>query len=116
MRLSNKSYSAVTAKQSFGRIVDEAQHSPITITKHSRDVAVIISAEKLKRLSQSVLSDYFREAVENGDMTFFEALDRQSEIEKKVTHALEQHECGQTKVADDNFFNAIKEKALARAK
>ncbi len=114
MNVAEKKYSSVEAKQSFGRLVDEAQHSPVTITKHNRDIAVIVSAEKIKRLSQSILSDYFKELVNNGSMTFFEALDRQTEIENKASYALEQHSRGETKLADDAFFNNIKKQALGR--
>lgn len=114
MRLAEKSYSSVIAKQSFGRIVDEAQHTPITITKHNRDIAVIISAEKIHKLSRSLLSNFFQEQVEQGKMTFFEALDRQNEVEAKAAYAIEQHQRNETKLADDAFFDGIREQAIAR--
>ncbi len=116
MRLAEKSYSSVEAKQRFGRLVDEAQHNPVSITKHNRDIAVIVSAEKLKHLSKAVLSDYFKAQVDNDSMTFFEALDRQTEIENKAAYAVEQHKFGATKLADDAFFEGIKEQALTRGK
>ncbi len=115
MYVTERKYSAVEAKQSFGQVIDAAQHSPVTITKHNRDIAVIVSAEKIRNLSQFILSDYFRELVNDGSMTFFEALDRQTEIENKASYALDQHKRGETKPADDTFFDNIKKQALERA-
>ncbi len=45
-----KTMSAKDAKNQFGLLLDTARAEPVTIQKHSRSVAVIISIEEYGRL------------------------------------------------------------------
>lgn len=45
--------SATEAKQELGAILDSAQRAPVTIRKHKRDYAVILSATEYEQLRQA---------------------------------------------------------------
>lgn len=45
-----KSMSAKSAKNAFGLLLDTARAEPVTIVKHGRRVAVVVSAEEYERL------------------------------------------------------------------
>jgi prevent-host-death family protein len=45
-----KSMSAKDAKNGFGLLLDTARAEPVTIEKHGRRVAVVLSVEKYERL------------------------------------------------------------------
>lgn len=45
-----KSMSAKDAKNAFGLLLDTARAEPVTIEKHGRRVAVVLSVEKYERL------------------------------------------------------------------
>lgn len=42
--------SSNAAKQSFGRVLDDAQREPVMIQKHNRSAAVILSIAEYERL------------------------------------------------------------------
>jgi antitoxin Phd len=45
-----KTIAAKDAKNGFGRMLDAAQREPVTIEKHGRAVAVVLSLEEYQRL------------------------------------------------------------------
>ena len=45
-----KSMSAKNAKNTFGLLLDTARAEPVTIEKHGRRVAVVVSIEEYERL------------------------------------------------------------------
>jgi prevent-host-death family protein len=45
-----KSMSAKDAKNRFGFLLDTAQAEPVTIEKHGRPIAVVLSVEQFERL------------------------------------------------------------------
>lgn len=45
-----KTFAAKEAKNGFGRMLDVVQREPVTIEKHGRAVAVILSLEEYQRL------------------------------------------------------------------
>ncbi|NOX67822.1 MAG: type II toxin-antitoxin system Phd/YefM family antitoxin [Gammaproteobacteria bacterium] len=71
--------SANNAKARFGELLDKARREPVTIEKHGRAVAVVLSTEdyeelealKLSRLRDEV--DIGREALERGDFVEVDA-------------------------------------------
>lgn len=71
--------SANQAKARFGELLDRARQEPITIEKHGRAVAVVISSEEYERLQKLKLErlrtevDLGRQAIADGD--FVEADD-----------------------------------------
>jgi prevent-host-death family protein len=50
-------FDAKEAKQSFGRLLDSARRAPVTIRKHGRKVAVMLSHEEFEALE--ALSDAY---------------------------------------------------------
>ncbi|WP_119423000.1 type II toxin-antitoxin system Phd/YefM family antitoxin [Desertibaculum subflavum] len=56
-----RSMAAGDAKNRFGELLDSAQREPITIEKHGRPVAVVISAEDYKELEGLKLARLRRE-------------------------------------------------------
>jgi prevent-host-death family protein len=42
--------SAHQAKNGFGRLIDLARLSPVTVTKHERPVVVVLAVEEFERL------------------------------------------------------------------
>ena len=47
---------ALEAKNRFGELLDAAQREPVTIEKHGRAVAVVVSAEDYKELEAAKLA------------------------------------------------------------
>lgn len=41
---------AKEAKDGFGRLIDLARQSPVTVTKHDRPVVVVLAVEEFERL------------------------------------------------------------------
>ncbi len=65
--------SATEAKQTFGKLISQAQREPITIQKKNRDVAVILSIEDYQRITRTNIQEFQqfranigRKAVEKG--------------------------------------------------
>ena len=73
-----RNMSAHDAKSRFGQLLDTARHEPVTIEKHGRAVAVVISKEdydeiqqiRLQQLRQEV--QYGLDAVKKGDYSEFD--------------------------------------------
>ena len=53
-----KHRSATWAKRNFAKLLDEAQRDVITIRRHSRDAAVVISPQDYARLSGLAVADF----------------------------------------------------------
>jgi prevent-host-death family protein len=51
-----RSMAALDAKNRFGELLDTAQREPVTIEKHGRPVAVVVSAEDYKELEELKLA------------------------------------------------------------
>ena len=49
--------SASEAKQNFAALLDAAQHEPVLIRRHDRDVAVLISALDYEKMQQAKISE-----------------------------------------------------------
>ncbi|NNE61810.1 MAG: type II toxin-antitoxin system Phd/YefM family antitoxin [Woeseia sp.] len=47
-----KSMSAKDAKNSFGRLLDDARAHPVVVEKHGRPVIVVLSIEEFERLKE----------------------------------------------------------------
>ncbi|MDA0781169.1 MAG: type II toxin-antitoxin system Phd/YefM family antitoxin [Rickettsiales bacterium] len=50
--------SATEAKQSFGALIDSAQHAPVIIEKQKREIAAIISMADYERLTRLNLEEF----------------------------------------------------------
>ncbi len=105
--------SSATLKKDFGRVMDEVQHAPITVTRHGRDIATIFSHKKIEEAAKQLLGEYPLELVETGEMNIFEALIFQKKILKDVAIAEEQVKNGECYEADGEYFEQLKKRALA---
>ena len=56
-----RSIAALQAKNRFGELLDAAQRGPVTIEKHGRPVAVVVSAEEYQQLEALKLANLRRE-------------------------------------------------------
>jgi antitoxin Phd len=59
------------AQNQFGRIIDDAQRAPVTITRKGRPIAVIVSAvdyARLEEAAEALLAIRAREAEQEGMM------------------------------------------------
>lgn len=105
---------SATVKQNFGQILDEVQHQPITITRHNRDIAMLISMHELNEIAKDLLSDYFLEKIAMGEMTIIDAIKIHNQIRKDHEIACQQIKDGKYKEANDEFFANIKKQALGK--
>jgi prevent-host-death family protein len=60
-----RSMAALEAKNRFGELLDTAQREPVTIEKHGRPVAVVISAEDYKEI-EALKRTSLRAAIREG--------------------------------------------------
>ena len=73
--------SAHEAKTRFGKLLDAAQSDPVTIEKHGRPVAVLVSMEEYDRIEEMKLARLRAEvergidAIERGDFTEYDEAD-----------------------------------------
>lgn len=61
----NSSWQLQEAKNRFSEVVDEAlAHGPQTVTRHGREVVVILAAEEYRRMKQpkNSLFDFFQKS------------------------------------------------------
>ncbi len=71
-----RSMPAHDAKAKFGQLLDAAREGPVAISKHGREVAVLISKEEFEAV-QSLKLDRLRAEVQKG----FESIERGDFIE-----------------------------------
>jgi prevent-host-death family protein len=48
-----KTFTATDAKNRFGELIDMAQAEPVRVQRQGRDVAVVLSPEEFRRLSEA---------------------------------------------------------------
>ncbi len=89
-------------KKDFGRVMEEVQHANITITRHGRDIATMISQKKLNEL-KLLLAEYPLSLVESGEMDVLEALIFQNRILTDVEKAREDYKDGKCKTFEETF-------------
>ncbi len=51
VNMTNKTIPATKAKTAFAQLVDSARNEPVTVTRNSRAIAVVMSPEKFEQLS-----------------------------------------------------------------
>ena len=64
-----KTISARTAKEHFGELLDSAQHAPVVIQRHGRNVAVILSMQEygiLDAIENDLCAALVRQVEEDG--------------------------------------------------
>lgn len=74
------------AQNQFGAVLDSAQKEPVTITRHKRPVAVVVSAERyaeLEALEDSIWAERARKAASSG----FLGMEETAKVMKRVLDA-----------------------------
>ncbi len=74
------------AQNQFGAVLDSAQKEPVTITRHKRPVAVVVSANRyaeLEALEDPIWAERARKAAESG----FLGAEETAEVMKRVLNA-----------------------------
>jgi antitoxin Phd len=51
-----KTLATSAAEQNFGELLDMAQSEPVHLQRHGQDVAVVLSPEEFRRLSEAALT------------------------------------------------------------
>jgi prevent-host-death family protein len=59
--------SATYAKQNFAAMLDAAQHEPVLIQRHGRDIAVLMSAVEYDRIQQIRIQKQRREELTSAE-------------------------------------------------
>lgn len=113
MELTMERVTSAEMKKDFGRVMDEVQHTPVTVTRHGRDIATIFSNRKIEEVAKQLLGEYPLKLVETGEMDILEALVFQNRILADVEEAEKEYENGQYYEANDEYFESFKKRALA---
>ena len=100
---------ALEAKNGFGQFLDAVQRGPVTVTKNGREVGAMISRADLEKMAENFLMEPVKEAVAVGELTLAEALVRQVEINRRLELAEEDVAAGRVHLADDAFFEGLRE-------
>lgn len=61
----SRSFSAAEAKNRFGELLDAAQRAPVTIEKHGRPVAVLISQEEYEEI-EALKLEWLKAEIQKG--------------------------------------------------
>ena len=109
-----KTMTALEAKNSFGKFLDAAQREPVTVTKNSREVAAMFSINDLAEMADSFLADPIKADVELGKVSVADALMRQTKINQRMEASRRDIVEGKGIVADDAYFNSLRDRVKAR--
>ena len=84
--MSNVVFTAKTAKNNFGRLLDEARRAPVTIEKNGRKTAVMLSIEEYRFLE--TLSDlYWAKRAKEAEKEGFIGVRKSEKLLKQLLHA-----------------------------
>jgi prevent-host-death family protein len=109
-----KTVTAVEAKNSFGRLLEAAHREPVLVTKNNREVAAMLSMEDLRALAETFLADPLKAEVAEGKRAVLDALMAQIEINRRIEVGRKAIAEGRGTVADDAYFDGLRERALSR--
>jgi prevent-host-death family protein len=109
-----KTVTAVEAKNSFGRLLEAAHREPVLVTKNNREVAAMLSMEDLRALAETFLADPLKAEVAEGKRAVLDALMAQIEINRRIEAGRKAIAEGRGIVADDAYFDGLRERALSR--
>lgn len=109
-----KTVTAVEAKNSFGRLLEATHREPVLVTKNNREIAAMLSMEDIRALADGFLADPIKAEVADGKRSVLDALMAQLEINKRLEASRKAIAEGNGLVADDTYFKALRERALAR--
>jgi len=99
---------ALEAKNAFGQFLDAAQREPVTVTKNGRVVGAMFSRADMEAMAARLFPP-LKEAVERGEVSVGEALVKQAELDRRLALAEEDVAAGRTVLADDAYFERLRE-------
>ena len=109
-----KTMTAVEAKNAFGQLLDAAHREPVAVTKNNREIAAMFSMEDIQSLADAFLAEPVRADVAAGKLNVIEALMAQIELNKRLDANRAGIAEGRGVVADDAYFERLRDRALAR--
>ncbi len=109
-----KTVTAVEAKNNFGRLLDTAHREPVVVTKNNREVAALFSMEDVRMLADVLLVDPLRADVLAGRLSALDALMAQMQINRRLDASRKAIADGDGIVADEAYFQSLRDRALAR--
>lgn len=107
-------YTAKEAKNEFGKMLDDAQRTPVTITKHRREVGALLSMSNLQRIADTMLSEPLKTALAEERISLMAAIEEQLKINELRETALKQQQNGEVYESNTAFFAGIKAEALGQ--
>ena len=109
-----KTITALEAKNVFGKFLEAAQREPVAVTKNGREVAAMFSINDLTEMADSFLAEPIKANVKEGHMNIVDALMMQTRINKRLDASRRDIAEGKGIVADEAYFNSLRERAKAR--
>lgn len=100
---------ALEAKNGFGQFLDAAQREPVTVTKNGRPVGAMFSQPDLEAMAAAYLSGPVLDDLKAGEIGLSTALLRQAALNRRITEAEADIVAGRVHVADEAFFEGIRE-------
>ncbi len=101
-------YTSLNAKNQFGKLLDDAQQSLVSITKHNRPVGVLLSVSRMNKIADNLLSEPLKKSVKRGDISILEAIDEQTEMDSKINSILQDVDAGNYSEPDEDFYQRIR--------
>ena len=100
---------ALEAKNGFGQFLDAVQRGPVTVTKNGREVGAMFSRADLEKMAERYLWPPLQEEVARGELTLGEALVKQAMLHQRLEEAEADVAAGRVHVADEAFFEGLRE-------
>lgn len=104
-------YTALSAKNQFGQLLDDAQIAPVEITKHNRPVGALLSMQKLREIAEHLLSEPLKKAVDADELSVTEAINEQLKMDAHISEVLTEVASGKVSEPDNDFWQRIRDKA-----
>lgn len=109
-----RTMTAAQAKNAFGQFLEATYREPVTVTKNNREVAALFSMEDLRFLAETFLANPLKAEVEAGTKTVVEAIMAQGQINKRLDYSRAAICEGKGIVADEAYFDDLRDRARAR--
>ena len=109
-----RTMTAVEAKNAFGQFLEATHREPVAVTKNNREIAALFSMEDLRSLAATFLASPLKAEVETGRMTVVEAIMAQVQINKRLDASRAAIAEGKGIVADEQYFDGLRDRARAR--
>lgn len=109
-----KTMTAVEAKNSFGRLLETSHREPVAVTKNNREIAAMFSIEDIRAVADVMLAEPLKADVQAGRLNVIEAVMAQVDLNKRLEASRAAIAEGRGVVADDAYFERLRDRALSR--